>query len=60
MTDDLIGKLCVVGLDDGRILVKQLKRGQLPGRFNLLSNTEPPIYDAAVVWAARVTHMTPR
>lgn len=60
VTSDLVGKLCVVGLTDGRILVKKLKRGQLPGHFTLLSNTEPPIYDAALVWAARVTNMAPR
>ena len=55
-----IGKLCVVGLTDGRVLVKKLVRGQLPGLFTLLSNVEPPIYDVAVEWAARVTTMQPR
>jgi transcriptional regulator with XRE-family HTH domain len=60
-TRDLIGKLCVVGLADGRVLVKKLTRGQLDEKhFNLLSNTEPPIYDAVVAWAARVKQMTPR
>lgn len=55
-----IGKLCVCGLADGRILVKKLKRGQIAGHFTLLSNTEPPIYDVLVDWAAVVTNMTPR
>ena len=55
-----IGELCVVGLTDGRVLVKKLVRGQLPGMFTLLSNVEPPIYDVAVEWAARVTTMQPR
>ena len=57
---DLMGKLCVVGLADGRILIKKLTRGQLPGHFTLLSNVEPPIYDVLVDWAARVKNMTPR
>lgn len=59
-TGRLLRKLCVVGLPDGRVLVKRLERGQLPGRFNLLSNTEPPIYDVDVEWAAQVRAMTPR
>lgn len=57
-TPDMIGRICVVGLADGRILVKKLMPGQLEGRFNLIANTEPPIYDAAVNWAARVRQMT--
>lgn len=59
-TPSLIGQLCIVGLPDGRVLVKKLQRGQLEGRFNLLSNTEPPIYDVKIVWAAKVKAMTPR
>lgn len=55
-----IGRLCVCGLADGRILVKKLKRGQIAGHFTLVSNTEPPIYDVLVDWAAIVTNMTPR
>ena len=55
-----IGKLCVCGLADGRVLIKKLARGQLTGHFNLLSNVEAPIYDAIVDWAAVVTTMRPR
>lgn len=57
---ELINKLCVVGCADGRILIKKLTRGQLPGHFTLLSNVEPPIYDVLVEWAARVKTMRPR
>lgn len=60
VTSDLVGKLCVIGLDDQRVLVKKLKRGQRRGKYDLISNTEPPIYDATVVWAARVKQMVPR
>lgn len=60
VTDDLLGKVCVVGLDDGRIVVKMLKKGQLPGRFNLISMTEPPIYDVDVIWAAEVRTISQR
>lgn len=60
VTSDLIGKLCVIALDDERVVVKKLKRGQLKGRYDLISNTEPPLYDQTVVWAARVKQMVPR
>jgi len=60
-TPDLFGQLCVVGLPDDRVLVKQLKPASAPGRFHLLSNgTEEPIFDAEVVWAALVKNMKPR
>jgi hypothetical protein len=57
---ELLNELCVLGLDDGRILVKKLTKGQLEGRFTLLSNTEPPIYDAGVQWAAPVRGILPK
>jgi transcriptional regulator with XRE-family HTH domain len=59
-TSDMIGTLCVVGLADGRTLVKKLQRGQMEDTYTLISNTEPPIYDAEVDWAARVNQMSPR
>jgi transcriptional regulator with XRE-family HTH domain len=58
--DDLVGRMCVCGLADGRVLVKALKRSQLPGLWTLLSNTEPPIYDVSLDWAALVREMRPR
>lgn len=60
VTDDLIGHICVVGLTDGRVVIKAITHGQLPGRFTLLANVGPPIYDAEVEWAARVTDMRPK
>lgn len=56
---ELYNKLCVVGLPDGRVLVKQLKRAS-DGRFHLISNTEGPLLDQDVIWAAKVKTMTPR
>lgn len=61
VTPDLYGQLCVVGLPDGRILVKQIKPTPTPHHFHLLSNAnEEPIFDQEVLWAARVTSMRPR
>lgn len=59
-TSDMVGKLCVVGLADDRVLVKRLRRGSAPGRYNLESNTEGLIEDAEIVWAAKVKSMRPR
>lgn len=60
VTPDLIGRLCVVGLVDGRVLIKKIKASQTPGVYHLLSQTEESILDVEVVWAARVRSMTPR
>jgi len=60
VTPDLLGKLCVVGLDDGRVLIKKLQRSRSQDLFNLVSQTEAPILDVAVEWAAKVKSMMPR
>ncbi|MCC8963727.1 phage repressor protein [Bradyrhizobium sp. Pear76] len=58
VTPDLIGKLCVVGLADDRVVVKKIKRQD--GEYVLISNTEPPMANIAIVWAARVIDMRPQ
>jgi len=60
VTPDLIGKLCVVGLSDDRILIKKLHRGKQPGTFDLISEREEPIRGATVLWAAKVKTMVAR
>lgn len=62
VTDNQIGQLCVVGLADGRTMVKILQRSKTKGLFHLLPNASdsPPILDVAVDWAARVTLLRPR
>lgn len=61
VTTDQIGRLCVVGLRDGRIMVKKLQKSRgRNGLFHLLSNTEGPILDVEIEWAARVINMVPR
>lgn len=59
-TESLLGRLCVVGLADGRAMVKRLIRGSKPGLFHLLSAAEDPIQDAEVSWAARVIWIQPK
>jgi transcriptional regulator with XRE-family HTH domain len=60
VTPDLFGQLCVVGLADDRILVKEIRQNGRGG-FRLFSNTnEPPVDDVKIEWAAKVTDMRPR
>lgn len=62
VTPDLLGKLCVVWVDDGRVLVKKIKK-QRNGLFTLLSNYEkqdPPIEDIRIESAARIKSMMQR
>lgn len=55
----VIGKTCVVKLDDGRMLLKQVRRGYSPGKFNLLSVNAPMIEDAELEWASPVRVIMP-
>jgi transcriptional regulator with XRE-family HTH domain len=60
ITEDLVGKICVVGLADDRILIKKIVSDK-KGGFNLKSNSdEPDILNVDIEWAARVTDMKPR
>lgn len=59
ISPDLVNKLCIVQLEDGRLLVKKIRRDR-QGDYELLSNTEPPIKGAKIVWAAKVISMSPR
>lgn len=61
VTPDLIGRLCVVGLMDDRVVVKKIKKSKTPGLFDLISNDDREnITDVEIIWAARVKHMAPR
>lgn len=59
-TDDLVGQLCVVGLPDGRVMIKKISHSRKAGHFNLLSETEPPIREVTIDWAAKVKSIAPR
>lgn len=60
VTPDLIGRMCVVGLTDDRVLVKRIRRARTPGFFHLESNNEATINDVEIMWAAKVKSMEPR
>lgn len=52
--DEMIGRECVVRLDDGRMLVKIIRRGTKRNRFNLESWNAPTIENQAIEWASPV------
>lgn len=59
-TPDLLGKLCVVEIDDGTITLRVLQPGRKKGRYDLESLSAPTLRDRRVIWAARVTWLKPR
>lgn len=59
-TDDMLGALCVVGLQSGQVLVKTLMRGRVAGHYDLFSGSGGfPLTDQLVVWAAKVAAIMP-
>lgn len=58
--EEVLNRLCVVMLIDGRCLVKRVTRGTMPQRYHLLSTNAPIIEDVEIEWAARVKAIVPR
>ena len=59
LEEEVLNRLCVVELADGRMLVKRIVRGSKPQRYHLISTNAPMIEDAAIVWAAKVKAIVP-
>jgi len=59
-TRELIGKLCVIALKNGDVLIRELQPSRKRGRYDLESATEPTLRDQQVSWAARITWIKPR
>lgn len=53
-SESLIGRLCVVGMADGKVLLKKLLPGRRSGFYTLYSVNSDPMLDQNVIWAARV------
>jgi hypothetical protein len=60
IAEDCIGKLSVVQVKDGPILLKTIKRARKKGLFRLESWNAPPREDVAIEWAAKVLDIRPR
>lgn len=57
---EMINKLCVAQLADGRILIKTLKRGTQSGLWTLASLNASDIEDVPVDWVAPIDWIKPR
>lgn len=53
-------KLCIVGLTDGRVLIKTLYPGRKRGHYDLHSANAPVLLDQPVDWAARIAWIAPK
>lgn len=58
-TDDMLGQIVVVGLEDGSVLLKRLLRGSEPGLYDLESINGPMLRDQRVIWAAHIDSLVP-
>jgi phage repressor protein C with HTH and peptisase S24 domain len=58
--DTMIGKLCVVKVRDGALLIKEVYRGHDVGTYTLTSWNADPINDVHIVAAAPVLTIVPR
>jgi phage repressor protein C with HTH and peptisase S24 domain len=58
--ETLHAKLCIVGLRDGRVLIKKLYPGRKAGHYDLHSVNAPALLDQPVEWAARITWIAPQ
>lgn len=56
----LHGQLCVVGLSDGRVLIKKVVPSKQKGLFHLVPSVGETIMDVPIEWAAKVKRMQPR
>ncbi|AMM84778.1 LexA family transcriptional regulator [Martelella sp. AD-3] len=56
---DLVNRLAVVQLTDGRIYVKTIRHGSQPGLWTLTSSNAAEIVDVVIEWAAKVDWVKP-
>jgi DNA-binding XRE family transcriptional regulator len=59
IAEDCIGKLCVVQVHEGPLLLKELMRGSRPGKWTLQSWNAPVRQDVRVDWASKVLDIRP-
>jgi hypothetical protein len=58
-TSDLFGRLCVVALEDGLILLRQIRPGGVENRYHLIPQRGLTLLDVALRWAAKVETILP-
>jgi hypothetical protein len=51
------GKLALIGLSDGRVLVRKIEASRLKNRFHLIAANGPPMLDIPIEWTAEVMEL---
>lgn len=54
-----LGSLCVVGLDNGAVLVKWVEKSATLGLFHLTSEIDSTLFDQRVLWISPVLQLIP-
>ena len=54
-----LGSLCVVGLDNGAVLVKWVEKSAALGLFHLTSEIDSTLFDQRVLWLSPVLQLIP-
>ena len=54
-----LGCLCVVGLEDGVVLVKWVEKSASLGLFHLTSAMDSPLFDQRILWLSPVLQLSP-
>jgi hypothetical protein len=57
---ELLGVVCAVGLQRGRIFVRELRKGQKEGLFDLTSPNTPPLRSVKAEWATPILALLPK
>lgn len=58
ISEDMIGKLCLIETADGRTMVRKLFRSRNPGLYDLYSERLDPTIGEKIKWAAKLVAMT--
>ncbi|MDX0093422.1 hypothetical protein GOC28_08135 [Sinorhizobium meliloti] len=57
--DDLIDELCIAKTKEGKTVLRYLRKGRVPGTWDLISVTGDPLLDQELEWAERVIWLEP-
>jgi hypothetical protein len=59
VTPDLLGRLCIVRLANGDMVLRRLQPGRTEGRYDLIAEAGATFRDVSVIWVAKIKSMLP-
>jgi len=60
VTPTMVGRLCIIQIDDGRVLVRRLRTSSRRGTYHLISHLDATMFDQTLTWASPVRTLIPR